>query len=415
VTVTLLILLLLLAQSARATSFAALDFDPGSDEEAIAGLVRSDPVLTRLDEAWARGYLRLRLSLPESASRNLKRGERDWYRLRTFGGRKDVESLKRVYRDNILLHRARLERLVPFEYAPEASPGEMEDGCGFGSRLPGDFSVYAAGWDPGRPLGFAIDASGQMAARHDIAVNSPDKPVALILAGSGPAIWNLGWTKGTRIAAVLAIGAQRQSVAGLPAGTPLLTSTLQNGAACGFPPSWGIDLSALDALSKKAFGKAVDLAYLAEGGFAAVGPPPAPGDRYSTSTDSPPVRDIAGPPRAFGPAALHEAVAAGRIRPAAFEDLEAWEARRSAAWRASHPGEDPLPPVHGRDDPDARRSRAPREAFVIVGPFRFPAGLSGIDYYLPEGAPRPEGYIGSSNLRDFATGTCRGPGCRNDR
>jgi hypothetical protein len=49
-----------------------------------------------------------------------------------------------------------------------------------------------------------------------------------------PSIWNIGWTRGTRILAVLVSGYHRQVVAGLEPQVPTLQSTFSNKGECGF-------------------------------------------------------------------------------------------------------------------------------------------------------------------------------------
>ncbi|MEJ2677035.1 MAG: hypothetical protein P8011_17955 [Acidihalobacter sp.] len=69
--------------------------------------------------------------------------------------------------------------------------------CKFeGLTVPGNTVVYAAGGYRGRDTGFQIDQSGHAARQFDVAVNSPNRPVALILASYEPTIWNMGWKQG---------------------------------------------------------------------------------------------------------------------------------------------------------------------------------------------------------------------------
>ena len=99
--------------------------------------------------------------------------------------------------------------------------------------LPADAVVYASGAYAGRTLDVQIDRSGHAATQFDIAVDSPDRPVALILGAYDPAIWNLRWSEGTRIVAVFVTGYHAQALSGLPASTPTLVSTYDGQGACG--------------------------------------------------------------------------------------------------------------------------------------------------------------------------------------
>jgi hypothetical protein len=146
--------------------------------------------------------------------------------------------------------------------------------CAFTNlKLPEDFRILATGAYTGRRLGFQIDQSGQNATQFDVAVNSPDKPVVLILGAYDPAIWNIGWTPKTRIVAVLVSGYHRQAIAGLDPKVPTLNSTYDNKGACGhFYLSAQGAPEQLNPLARKLFGKPVDLVY--------------PAARYMTSTRS---------------------------------------------------------------------------------------------------------------------------------
>lgn len=132
------------------------------------------------------------------------------------------------------------EPLAPFEFPRQAAVPKPEASassavCGFADlALPADAVVYAAGAYAGRKAGFQIDQSGHEATRIDVAVNSPGRPVALMLGAYEPTVWHIGWSPGTRILAVLVSGYHRQAVAGLPPAVPLLNSSYDNRGPCGY-------------------------------------------------------------------------------------------------------------------------------------------------------------------------------------
>jgi hypothetical protein len=75
--------------------------------------------------------------------------------------------------------------------------------CGFPElTFPTNLSVLAAGAYSGRKISFQIDQSGHEGTQIDVAVNSPDRPVVLMLGAYEPTVWNIGWSKETRILAV---------------------------------------------------------------------------------------------------------------------------------------------------------------------------------------------------------------------
>jgi hypothetical protein len=194
------------------------------------------------------------------------------------------------------------------EVAPQA--------CAFTNlKLPEDFRILATGAYTGRRLNFQIDQSGQNATQFDVAVNSPDKPVVLILGAYDPAIWNIGWTSKTRIVAVLVSGYHRQAIAGLDPKVPTLNSTYDNKGACGhFYLSAQGAPEQLNPLARKLFGKPVDLVYPAAQGAAMVG------ERVVNLNDM--VTHPARSPESFrnpsaplaGPAGLEDGVRTGALR-----------------------------------------------------------------------------------------------------
>ncbi len=180
--------------------------------------------------------------------------------------------------------------LVPFEFSGPVPTAEgVRPVCGFdGPAFPENLAVYASGGYSGRQTDLLIDTTGHRATRYDIAVNSPGRPVALILGSYERALWNIGWTEGTKIAAVLATGYHNQVVAGLPKGTPILISTYENRGPCGYAYVAETELLKLNPLSRKVFAKTVDMVYLAKDGKAAVGDPLPPGAHLVTSAATSP-------------------------------------------------------------------------------------------------------------------------------
>jgi uncharacterized protein len=293
--------------------------------------------------------------------------------------------------------------LAPFAFPAASVSVGIRTSCGFGElALPGEFAVYAAGGDNAPEQPYRIDRSGLKARRFDIAVNSPKKPAVLILSTNAPSVWNIGWTPGTRILAVLAAGRFRQAVAGLPPGTPVLTSSDADGGPCAFNNLYGSGLAegmtvpALNDLSTRLFGQPAYTTHRTDAGKAAVGAPLVPGEPLVTSPATPPdsFRDDWRP--AVGPEGLKAALEGGVIRLAAPEDAEQWSGRRAKLFVA-----DPVPPV--------------RESYVILKGFRFPERLGRAAFFLPEGVPYPEGNPGNAALYDFTTMTCRGGGCPSGR
>ena len=198
-------------------------------------------------------------------------------------------------------------------------PKVAASGCSFGNlKIPEGLRVYAAVGYGGRELQFQIDQSGQQATQFDVAVNSPGRPVALLLGAYEPTIWNISWTKGTRIVAVLVSGYHRQAVAGLGRRVPLLNSSYEDEGPCEHVYEGDNRNAALNPLSRSLFKKPVDLVFPGDKiGRIVVGDPLAVDTRLITSTWRTPksFRDRNAP--LAGQLGIDNAVAKGLLRPAA--------------------------------------------------------------------------------------------------
>ncbi len=151
--------------------------------------------------------------------------------------------------------------------------------CSFSDlKLPAEFTVYAVGLGgsalnltitngqdtviitgetEGKKRSFQIDQSGDDATQMDVMVNSPNKPVVLILGASRATIWNISRTAETKILAVLAGGNNRQAVAGLETNIPL--------NVCGGDTDYKY-IELLNPIAQRYFGHSVDNLYLGKNG-----------------------------------------------------------------------------------------------------------------------------------------------------
>lgn len=284
-----------------------------------------------------------------------------------------------------------------------ASPGYFQSSiCAFeGLQLPADFVVLGAGAYSGRRTGFQIDQSGSEGTQIDVAVNH-DKPVVLMLGAYEPTIWNIVWTPGTRIVAVLASGYHRQIIAGLKGDVPSIISSYDNHGACGYFYVGGERQAAINPLSRRLFGRSVDMIYPAQDGRVLVGRAIPAGVNLLTSSSASPVsfHDTSAP--LAGQAGLDDAVEKGLLRRATAKDVEAW---------ANAVNED-VPPAQGRMIPSSNFRLF--HAYVVLKPFTYPAGLYGgnsATFYISKGVPRPKGNPGHSSVYDFNTLDCEGVLC----
>lgn len=275
--------------------------------------------------------------------------------------------------------------------------------------IPDNAVVYAAGAYSGREAGFQIDGSGHAATQFDIAVNSKQRPVILMLGAYEPTIWNIGWSEGTRIVAVLASGYHRQVVAGLTNSIPVLVSSFDNKGPCGYFYIGKENNAALNPKARALFGRAVELVYPGDKkGRIVVGDPLTASEKLITSSITPPesFRDVNAP--LAGQAGLEEAVAKGILRRPAPDDLSRWVEQL-----AIKEADQDIPPVAGQGRPRPKTPR-PYNAFVIQKPFTFPSGLYGgnsASFFLEKGVPFPQGDKGHCTVYDFNTMRCSGPMC----
>jgi len=268
--------------------------------------------------------------------------------------------------------------------------------------LPSDYSILATGAYGGKKVGFQIDHSGEEATQIDVTVNSPDKPVVVLLGAHDPTIWNISRTAKTNVIAVIATGYYRQAVAGLEHGTPLLISTQDNGAPCGYfyYGSGSIGGSA-GAVARHAFDRPVETVYVGSPGAAVVGTPVSYGAALVKSWETTPesFRDKSIPP--VGRAGLDEALRKGVLRLTTDYDWQVWSGAV-----ARDAGRHDLPPAWGSSSLEPGHF----SAYVVVKPFTFPSGLVGADavtFFVPEGVPVPDGDPGHSMVYAFDNSVCQ--------
>jgi hypothetical protein len=304
-------------------------------------------------------------------------------------------------------------KLEAFDFQPEArqqSRVVQKPVCAFPDlKLPEDVAVFAAGAYSGREISFQIDQSGHKGTQIDVVVNSPNKPVVLMLGAYEPTIWNIEWATGTRILAVLVSGYHRQVLAGLESSVPQLNSSHENRGACGYFYVSDSTLSALNPVARRIFGRPVEMVFPAEKGRVVVGDPLQIETRLLTSPETTPASFYGRDAPIAGLAGLEDAVRKGGLRKATMADVDAW----AEAVIQNSPQRD-LPPVAGKGIPKPPRPLL-HNAYVVLKSFTYPPGLFGANsasFLIPGGVPRPEGHPGHSTVYDFNALNCQGPLCR---
>ena len=261
--------------------------------------------------------------------------------------------------------------LKQLDFEPETKSQAIvveKSNCSFSKlTLPTEFAVFAAGAYSGRKIAFQIDQSGHEGTQIDVAVNSPNKPVVLMLGAYEPTIWNIGWTKATKILAVLVGGYHRQAVSGLEKDTPLLVSSYENRGPCGYFYVTPDNLAPLNPLSKRVFAHQVDMVFPATNGKVVVGEPMSAGTKLVKSSETSPESFYDKVAPIAGPAGLEDAVRKGLLRKATTVDAEAWV---DAVLRNS-PQRD-IPPVAGQGIPKPPKPPI-YNAYVVLKPFTYPS------------------------------------------
>jgi hypothetical protein len=228
-----------------------------------------------------------------------------------------------------------------------------------------------------------------------------------MLGSYEPTVWNIGWTPGTRILAVLVSGYHRQVLTGLPARVPVLVSSYDNKGPCGYFYVSPNHAAKLNPVARRVFGRPVDMMYLSRDGMVAVGDPLAPDaslvtDRAARAPESFRLPDS----QLSGPAGLEQAVRQGFLRPATQADLEAWFAALQTSARRGD-----VPPIAGGAP---RRHLGMIRGYVVLEAYTLPPGMYGANsatFFVPKGVPRPQGSLGHSTMYDFNLLACSGVAC----
>lgn len=300
------------------------------------------------------------------------------------------------------------EATKPFAFDAPATADTPPAACRFdGLTLPANTKVFAAGAYSGRKADFQIDQSGHPATTIQVAVHEPDAPVALLLGAYEPTVWTVGWTRGTRIAAVLVTGYHRQQLTGLPAGVPVLVSTYDNRGPCGYAYVSEEGAAKLNPMAREVFGRPVDVAYMARDGRAVVGKLP-PGASLVTDAAAAPVEEfrLKGVPPA-GQAGLDAAMRNGTLRATSPADVRAWNAARQRS-----EGAPDVPRIEGGSR--SRGTEVPYRSYTVLKEFAIPAGLHGAHsatFFVAPGVPAPIGDPGHSQVLFIDNGSCMGPTC----
>jgi len=283
-----------------------------------------------------------------------------------------------------------------------------------GLYLPMDVIVYSGGSYTGEEANIQIDESGSNASEFNVVVNSTDKPVALILGAYNPSIWNIKWSKGTKIKAVVAFGHHKQLVVGLPKEVPILSGN--NESTCDKKNNIGLFFDKVsdphyykmvNELSNRLFSKNVSLLSKATQGELLFGGQLPRNVDLRTSEDTPIESLVDKTIVLAGKKGLEDLEAKGMIRKITPADISRWEKQKQKVYPHK---------VERKRDPARSRPKYIHNGYVILQKISIPAGLYGgnlATFLLEKGVAYPDGKLGHSTLYEFETTTCNGHGCAN--
>lgn len=296
------------------------------------------------------------------------------------------------------------------------------------AALPPEAKVYLVSGVSIRHLDWPIDQSWGRPGTIKIAVNSPDTPVLLLLVSYNPTLWQVGWTEGTRILAVLADGNASQIVTGLPPKVPVMGSD-EEGGWLWQTSQWAAENGQklpqqderLDELSRKFFGRPVAAQVTKGYQQVVVGTPLQPEDRLLTMAV--PLRETFEVEQTSAPkgeAAIRRGLLLRDIRAAEKEDTSQWLRQRAELVRrkvaeAEELPEHLVPSYKYQDDQELLDRLVPPcqdgrpkstcgwyyavRAYVPLKPdFSLPEKMTGlpVKFILPADFPLPAGPLGDN-------------------
>ena len=255
-----------------------------------------------------------------------------------------------------------------------------------GTVFSNNLDVYAGGSYRGKGVNYQIEDSSHQTTEFEVIVNSPDKPVALILGAYDPSVWNIKWTKGTKIEAVLAYGQHKQFVAGLPKGTPILAGN--DNRSCDLSNNVGSDFDQdtillyqerKNKLSKQMYNKTITSMRQAKNGKLLFGDKISINTKLYSSKDTPTSSFIDKTESLYGDEGLNKLLKEGKIRLLKTTELNKWV----------------------------------KAGYMILDKISLPVNAHAI-YILKKGTPYPDISAGDEpTIYDLNTMICNGSGCRN--
>jgi uncharacterized protein len=392
----------------------AASFNCSADLNKTEKAICSNTALNLLDEQLSKLYSIQLKVLTKADKANYISKQRTWLRDRNRRCASNINCLVTSYVKRIEELNLAPEKIAKasakFIHKPKLESFKIEKKCDFSNvEFSPNLIVYAGGAYSGYKTNLQIDQSGHQTTRFDVAVNSPDAPVALILGAYEPSIWNIKWTEKTNISAVYASGYHRQVVTGLPRNVPVITSSSRETPKCrGNQYISPKKLGQINPLSKSLFEKKASLVTFAKEGKLGFGQAFNTKTQFFTNSEST-IEDFIDPSMPLaGKPGLEKLLSEGYLRKANKQDSNKW-AELTAKYLKEN-----LPTKSGKTLESRYKPKFFTSGYVILKNITIPAGLFGAHsttFFLESGVSFPEGSLGHSNLYDFNTMKCHGTMC----
>lgn len=271
----------------------------------------------------------------------------------------------------------------------DEEPYVLNDGCAAKlSGLGDDVEVLASAAYGGKPTNNKMDKSGHLATEFNVVVNSPHKKVALILSAYEPSVWNVKYTVGTKIEAIVLGGYHKQVLSGVPSNTTVLKHVYDEND-CGSFSFYKADSKVISVVSEHYFGKNIDKYYkISANGDVVLGHMNFDANKIMSGVQiNVPMVETLG---------LTAAIAGGIIRPAKQHDIDSW-----------------LAGFENKLSDFNRKEAAQRmdPAYVVVKNYAVPLGLFGakaVTFLVPKGVGLRNAPSGHSMILDLNDYKCIG-------
>lgn len=255
-----------------------------------------------------------------------------------------------------------------------------------------------------------IDSSGDMATLFDVFVNSPKKPVVLILGAYEPSIWSVRVSEGTVIKKVILWGYNGQEVMGISKSIPVEKHVYIDGKSSDY---FYISEGSTLVSSLKKYGNVETITYADKESQVSLGEPITGKEKWTTDP-SIKIEDFYNTSDELAwEAGLDALIEKGVLRKATQEDYEAWAdavVNAPNTYVTKQTGY-PIKPdqLESTKTKIISSFRGPSIFYVALKDFTLPGGMYWKFWFIiPKGINVPKGSVSNWVLYDFNTLSCTG-------